>query len=530
MENSPSLVRQHCECRMGYLWKWLWTNRKPLIIFLTPLCFLLLPLLVPTKEASCAFVIITMVFFWCTEALPLAVTALFPVLLFPMMGIMSTTLVCSQYLQDTNMVFIGGLLVAITVEKWNLHKRIALRVLLIVGVKPALLLLGFMAVTAFLAMWMSNTTATCMTIPIAQAVLEQLYTSEERLEDNTDKSGNGTIVIEPEDDTWRKERQNRRLEKHLKLCKCMSLSVCYSASIGGIATLTGTRSNIVLKRKMNELFPQNNNIINFASWFGFTFPIMIVLLVLCWIWLQIMFLGVKVKKNFDSDLMLEEKENDIRVFQVISREHKKLGSMSFAEISSLVLFFLLVLLLLTREPGFMPGWAAVIFNHRGKEYIIDATVAIFVSLMMFFFPAELPSLSYQNTEQTEGKKPKIYVPPPLLDWNTVNEKMPWNIVILLGGGYALGKGTEAKAIHMNPLYVMLPCQLSASMAFMLPVSTSPNAIVFSYGQLKVVDMAKAGFLMNVIGVLTITLAMNTWGFYMFDLGTFPSWANTTSLP
>ncbi|MEE6514436.1 hypothetical protein FKM82_022553 [Ascaphus truei] len=162
--------------------------------------------------------------------------------------------------------------------------------------------------------------------------------------------------------------------------------------------------------------------------------------------------------------------------------------------------------------------------------------------------------------------------------------MPWNIVILLGGGYALGKGTEesglsvwlghtlaplesippaaiplivclliatfteytsnmatttlflpilasmAKAIHMNPLYVMLPCQLSASMAFMLPVSTSPNAIVFSYGQLKVVDMAKAGFLMNVIGVLTITLAMNTWGFYMFDLGTFPSWANTTSLP
>ncbi|XP_075445388.1 solute carrier family 13 member 2-like [Ascaphus truei] len=599
---------------MVSIWKWFLANRKYFIIFVTPLCLLPLPLVVPTKEASCAFVIIIMAFFWCTEALPLAVTALFPVLLFPMMGIMDSTAVCSQYLKDTNMLFIGGLLVAISIEKWNLHKRIALRVLLIVGVKPALLLLGFMAVTAFLSMWISNTATTAMMIPIAQAVLEQLHTSEERLEDNTDKSGNqpngklnqafelqekkttnpdptkqenesnGTIVIEPEDDTWKKEKENRRLEKHLKLCKGMSLSVCYSASIGGIATLTGTTPNLVMKGQMDELFPQNNNIINFASWFGFAFPAMIVLLVLSWIWLQIMFLGVKVKKNFGCGGSPEEKEKEKQAFQVISREHKKLGSMSFAEIAVLVMFVLLVLLWFTREPGFMPGWATISFNRGGKEYVTDATVAIFVSLMMFFFPAELPSLSYQNTEQAEGKKPKIYVPPPLLDWNTVNNKMPWNIVILLGGGFALAKGSEesglsvwlgqkltplesipppaialilclliatftectsnvatttlflpilasmAKAIHLNPLYIMLPCTLSASLAFMLPVATPPNAIAFSYGQLKVVDMAKAGFLLNILGVLTITLAINSWGFYMFNLGTFPSWANTTSLP
>ncbi|KAG8450798.1 hypothetical protein GDO86_003169 [Hymenochirus boettgeri] len=182
------------------------------------------------------------------------------------------------------------------------------------------------------------------------------------------------------------------------------------------------------------------------------------------------------------------------------------------------------------------------------------------------------------------KKPKVRVPPPLLDWNTVNQKMPWNIVILLGGGFALAKGSEesglslwlgekltplqsippaaialvlcllvatftectsnvatttlflpilasmARAIQLNPLFIMLPCTLSASLAFMLPVATPPNAIAFSYGQLRVIDMAKAGFLLNILGVLTITLAINSWGFYMFNLGTFPSWANSTHQP
>ncbi|XP_053560567.1 solute carrier family 13 member 2-like [Bombina bombina] len=576
-----------------------------------------------------------MAFFWCTEALPLAVTALFPVLLFPMMGIMDSTLVCSQYLKDTNMLFIGGLLVAISVEKWNLHKRIALRVLLIVGVKPAFLLLGFMIVTAFLSMWISNTATTAMMIPIAQAVLEQLYTSENKMEEHKSenfdnnaekkesppngmvnlsdpegsmkqsnpngtiniafemqekfpveiltKEKNGTIVIEHEDDTLKEEKQNRRLQKHLKLCKGMSLSVCYSASIGGIATLTGTTPNLVMKGQMDELFPQNNNVINFASWFGFSFPTMIVLLALSWIWLQIMFLGVKFRKNFGCGGTSEQKEKEKRAFQVISTEHKKLGPMSFAEISVLVLFILLVLLWFSRDPGFMPGWATISFNKNGKDNVTDATVAIFVSLMMFLFPSELPSLKLVNREN-EGKMPKVYVPPPLLDWKTVNQKMPWNIVILLGGGFALAKGSEesglsiwlgdkltplqsippaaivlvlcllvaiftectsnvatttlflpilasmAKAIEMNPLYVMLPCTLAASLAFMLPVATPPNAIAFSYGQLRVIDMAKAGFLLNILGVLTITLAINSWGYYMFDLGSFPTWANVTTVP
>ncbi|CAI9614797.1 unnamed protein product [Staurois parvus] len=387
-----------------------------------------------------------MALFWCTEALPLAVTALFPVVLFPMMGIMDST-ACSQYLKDTNMLFIGGLLVAITVEKWNLHKRIALRVLLLVGVKPALLLLGFMVVTAFLSMWISNTATTAMMIPIAQAVLEQLHTSEEKLQEcpsafenvnQKENQINGCTKLTFEDKVTKESNaEDSRKQKHLKLCKGMSLCVCYSASIGGIATLTGTTPNLVMKGQMDQLFPGNNNVINFASWFGFAFPTMLLLLALAWIWLQIMFLGTKFKKNFGCGGKPEQKAKEKRAYQVIFEEHKKLGSMTFAEICVLVLFTLLVILWFTRDPGFMPGWATISFNKDGKEYVTDATVAVFVALMLFLFPSEFPSYLIL------GKKLYKYFVP-RLSWTgkTVNQK----IDILSGtlsscweGGFALAK-------------------------------------------------------------------------------------------
>ncbi|XP_069082268.1 solute carrier family 13 member 2-like [Pleurodeles waltl] len=573
---------------MASCWRTLLAYRNYLIIYLVPLLFLPLPLVINSKEANCAFVIILMAIFWCCEALPLAVTSLLPVLLFPMMGIMDSTSVCAQYLKDTNMLFIGGLLVAIAVEQWNLHKRIALRLLLIVGVKPALLMLGFMLVTAFLSMWISNTATTAMMVPIAQAVLDQLYSSEKNVsavlgtmelltETRTEDAPANQVVLSAPN------LQPQTEENHLKLCKGMSLCVCYSASIGGIATLTGTAPNLVLKGQMDELFPDNNNVINFASWFGFAFPTMIVLLVFSYLWLQIMFLGFNFQNNFGCGVSPEEKAKEKRAYEVIHREHSKLGAMSFAEIAVLTLFMLLVLLWFTREPGFMPGWATISFNRGEVRYVTDATVVIFISLMMFIFPSEVPTFTFGNSEDSDDKR-TIRVTPALLSWKTVNDKLPWGIVLLLGGGFALAKGSEesglsrwlgekltplesippaaialilcllvatftectsnvatttlflpilasmAKAIHIHPLYIMVPCTLSASLAFMLPVATPPNAIVFGYGHLKVIDMAKTGFLLNILGVLIITLSINTWTFSMFNMGTFPTWANTTHSP
>uniref|UniRef100_A0A452HRR2 Uncharacterized protein n=1 Tax=Gopherus agassizii TaxID=38772 RepID=A0A452HRR2_9SAUR len=523
------------------------------------------------QEAKCGYVIILMALFWCMEVLPLGVTALFPVVLFPLMNIMDSTKVCMEYLKDSNMLFLGGLMVAIAVEHWNLHKRIALRVLLIVGVRPALLIMGFMSVTAFLSMWISNTATTAMMIPIAQAVLDQLHKSEQE----TSPVGHVAESINKAFELIGVIASNPTLEeKHLTFCKGMSLSVCYAASIGGIATLTGSTPNLVMKGQMDALFPTNNNVVNFASWFMFAFPTMLLLLALSWIWLQIMFLGFDFRKNLGFGANASMKAKQKMAYRIIKDEHKKLGSMRFAEIAVTVLFLILVVLWFTRDPGFIPGWATNVFNKNGESYVTDATVVMFISLLMFLIPSEIPTYLY-STKQ-------IPVLPALLDWKTVNQKMPWNIVILLGGGFALAKGSEesglsewlgskltplqnmsspiivlllcllvatftectsnvatttlflpilaamAQTICLNPLYVMLPCTLSASLAFMLPVATPPNAIAFSYGQLKVIDMVSTGSVLNILGVLTIMLAINTWGYPLFDLNHFPVWANSTS--
>ncbi|XP_073336199.1 solute carrier family 13 member 2 [Pagrus major] len=585
--------------------RWMWYHRNYIIIFLTPIILLPLPLRYPSSEARCGYAIILMALYWCTECMPLAVTALLPVILFPMMGIMKAEKVSIEYLKDSNMLFIGGLLVAIAVEHWNLHKRIALRVLLLVGVRPSLLLMGFMIVSSFLSMWISNTATTAMMLPIANAVLQQLKDTEAQADardfaaaaednpafelENRETKQEITEDKQPETKTQPEDRvyehewtpeslqeiKRRATEaKYELLTKGMSLSVCYSASIGGTATLTGTTPNLILKGQIDQLFPQNGGVINFASWFGFAFPNMVLMLILTWLWLQIIFLGFNFKQTFGCGV---KTERDKEAYGVMREEYRKLGPMKFAEIAVLIIFALLVGLWFTREPGFIPGWATVLFE---KEYVSDGTTAIFMSMLFFIIPSRLPKCGDYGFNEA-GKKVKA--PKTLLNWQVVHERMPWNIILLLGGGFALAKGSEesglstwlgdmlaplqeippfaisillsllvatftecssntatttlflpilgsmAQAIKIHPLYVMLPCTIAASLAFMLPVATPPNAIAFSFGNLKVIDMVRTGFILNIIGILTINLGINTWGYAMFDMGTYPDWANTTSV-
>ncbi|KAM8742527.1 Na(+)/citrate cotransporter-like [Acanthopagrus schlegelii] len=631
-----------------------WRLKGIIVLVCSP--FILLPLAVSTTEAACAYVIALMAVYWCTEVLPLPVTALLPTILFPVLGIMQSKDVCMQYLKDTNMLFVGGLMVAVAVEHWNLHKRIALRVLLLVGVRPALLMLGFMGVTAFLSMWISNTATTAMMVPIVQAILDQLncnvdpepspktqrrtvvlheehaektssilpaapplenglnavtlaqgisektsnledkMSSEQRASEGqldrqevikpppqdkppSDYTYSGPVSVEKVCCQMELEELSDEEEERRKMSKGLLLSVCYAASIGGIATLTGTGPNLVLIGQMNQLFPNNGDVINFASWFAFAFPTMVLMLTLAWFWLQFLYIGCNLRKTWGCGAVQSEKER--AASEVIREEYRRLGPMSYAEISVLALFILMVVLWFTRDPRFVDGWATHVFNAKA-EFVTDATVSLFVAILLFVLPSEPPYfLCFWRRSDTESQVSRGPAPP-LLTWQVTQKKMPWNILLLLGGGFALAKGSEesglsrwlgdqmtplhsippwaiavilclliatftecasnvatatlflpvlasmCQSISLNPLYVMIPCTLSASFAFMLPVATPPNAIVFSYGILKVSDMAKAGAVMNILGIGCISLAINSWGRVMFSLDSFPSWANTTA--
>ncbi len=468
-------------------------------------------------------VAVLMAIWWMTEAVPIAITALLPVVLYPLLGIMNGKEVSSTYFNHIIFLFIGGFIVALAMEKWNLHRRIALKILLAVGISPNKILLGFMLATAFLSMWISNTATAMMMVPIALSVLSQL-----------------------EEDLGK--------EKMRKYSIALLLGIAYSASIGGIATLIGTPPNIAFTQIFADSFPGAPEI-GFAQWMAFALPLSITMLFFAWLILYWLYVP-KVKW-------------DGSVRKNLEAQYKELGKMSFEETVVLISFTVLALLWLFRS-GFdinlgskdivLRGWSHL-FPH--PEYFNDGTAAILIAMLLFIIPSK-------NNPSDR-----------IMDCQTI-KRLPWNIVLLFGGGFALAKGfvvsglslwiaqqfqalsgvnivllvavvaftlsilTEftsntataqmvlpilaavAVGLKINPLILMLPGTIAASLAFMLPVATPPNIIIFGTGRVTIPQMMKAGVILDIVGVIVLTLFLFTVGFGVLhiDLHTVPDWVNS----
>ena len=433
---------------------------------------------------------------WVFEVLPIAVTALLPILLFPLLDAVALGDTTASYGHKYVFLYLGGFILAIAIEKWNLHKRIALQIIKTIGTNMYTIVLGFMVATAFLSMWISNTATTVMVLPMAISIVKQLKDNPE-----TPKDENKVFS------------------------KLLMLAIAYAASIGGIATLIGTPPNLVFAGFVQKTYGVD---ISFWQWMKFGLPVSSVLLVLAWLYLTRIAYPLG-KARFPGG----KKE--------INRLLAELGPLGKEEKMVLLVFVLTAFCWITRSfllQKFIPN-------------IDDTIIAIGSAIVLFIIPAN-----------RSGE--------PLIKWKEAVQ-IPWGIILLFGGGMAIAKGFQetglanylggqmtffeglplfvllllvitcvnfltevtsnlattammlpvlaplALTLGINPYLLMVACTTAASCAFMLPVATPPNAVVFGSGYLRIPDMVRTGFLMNLLSIVIMALAVffilpNLWDF------------------
>lgn len=448
--------------------------------------FLLATLVLPAPgsmgaEAWAALgLMLLMATWWSTEAIPIPATALLPIVLVPALGLGTIGQATAPYANPIIFLFLGGFTLGLAMQRWNLHRRIALLTLKAMGDQPRRQIAGFMLATAFLSMWVSNTATAIMMLPIGLSVVAMM--------DNTNPEG------------------------VRKYATALLLAIAYSASIGGIATLIGTPPNALLAAYLSE----NQGIsVGFAQWMVLGVPVTLVMLVLTWWWLTRRDFGIG--RASDSGQMIRD-------------ELAKLGVMSRGERLVAVVFVITATAWI-----FRPLLSASLI-----PWLSDTGIAIAAAIAMFLIPVDTRERTF------------------VLDWDSAN-KLPWGVLLLFGGGLAMAGvisssglaewiagslgvagalptivmmvivaaviifltevtsntataaaflpllGALAMAQDVSPLLLAVPAAIAASCAFMMPVATPPNAIVFSSGHMQISDMIKAGFALNLMGIVVVTL-------------------------
>lgn len=471
--------------------KWFDLHKRELAlisgIILFCITLLINPFSLEHKPSLVLSVAVLMISWWVLDAMPMAIVALLPIVLFPLLNISSIKEVTKSYSDSVVFLFMGGFFIGIAIEKWNLHKRIALSIINITGTNGNKIILGFIIATGFLSMWLSNTATTMMMFPIAMSVIHVVN-------NNSQNGGN---------------------MKHFSIA--LMLSIAYASNFA-LGTIIGTPPNVAYVNYIAEKF---NYAIGFTDWMIVFTPLSVLLLfMLYWILVKWLFPN-HIKHSEEGKLYIKD-------------ELKKLGKLSVPEKRVSIVFIMTVLLWIGKD----------LINSFQKVLELDDTIiALIGAISLFIIP---------SGNNNDDKKEQ------LLSWEDTS-KMAWGILILFGGGIALAKTLEeaklmdmlgnyiasyatanvfimmlivtfisvflsevmsnvaqvivmapvissvAVSLHMDPLMLGIPMTLGASCASMLPMGTPPNAIVFASGQIRMKEMIKAGFVLNIICVILITL-------------------------
>ncbi|HSK55936.1 MAG TPA: DASS family sodium-coupled anion symporter [Jiangellales bacterium] len=455
----------------------------------------------PVSARMTAAVVVLVAVWWMTEALPLPATALVPIVAFPLLGVLSTGDATAPYAEPTVFLFMGGFMIALAMQKWGLHKRIALLTMRSIGTRPSQLVLGVMVATAFLSMWVSNTATTLMMLPIGLSVL--------------------ALVSERSGATDAKSVRNFGVG--------LMLAIAYAATIGGLSTLIGSPPNLIMAGFVEQSYGIE---ISFAGWMKMGVPLTIVFLLVAWWFLTRVAYPTRLAEVAGGR-------------QVIQNELSALGRMSRGEWTVLAIFVSTALLWVFRQP--LSEWEALVAVLPFMANLSDASIAIAAAVALFLVPV--------SARRGEGA----------LDWKTAQKGLPWGVLLLFGGGLSLAKavqesglddyiGTQvaglgvlptvllvaslcavvlllteltsntataatflpvlggvAMGIGIDPLLVLVPAAMAATCAFMLPVGTPPNAIVFGSGKVTIGQMVRAGLWLNITGVVLITVTVYALG-------------------
>ena len=522
-------------------------NRETIGFVLGPALFALIVALpgpqgMAPQAQRAAAVVAWMATWWLTEAIPIPATALLPLILFPVLGVAGMQDTAAAYSDPTVFLFMGGFFLAASMERWGLHRRIALEVVHRIGLSPSRIVLGFMLATAFISMWISNTATTVMMLPIALAVARQVSGGPEgATERQAGGIGARTAGAGGPPGQGPEERSGRAASagaaqreaaaastEGRQFGMVLMLGIAYSASIGGIGTIIGTPPNLIFAGVFRQMFPELGEV-TFLRWLAFGVPMVVLYLPLTWYYLTRWSAPLHGRALPGSRASIEE-------------QRRALAPMSHGEKVTLATLGAATFLWIFRadiviESWRIPGWAPALGIDR---WVHDSTVAMAAALFLFCYPVRWARREFA------------------LDWSAA-QKIPWGILLLFGGGFAMAHGVHstgladwagkslqgiaqwppilmiaavalsvtllsefasntaiattflpilgatAQGAGIHPFVLMAPAAMAATLGFMLPVSTPPNAIVFGTGYIRVPEMVRAGIWLDVTGAALVTL-------------------------